>query len=76
MNQSEQLINTVTEYLKLSEQVQQSLDRLKEFYKSSTVQQVLDDVDQAQVSVEAFNQFEDSCICGNWESYVENMIVG
>ena len=75
MDKSQLLVNTVEQYLELSGQVQQAIENLKSFYNSTTVQQVLDNVDQSQVSAQAFNVFEDSCICGNWESYVENMLV-
>jgi hypothetical protein len=72
---SEKLINIVDKYLELSDKVQHALAELEGFYNDPNTQLVLDNVEQAEVSIEAFNRFEDSCICGDYHTYIEDMIV-
>ena len=73
---SERLIAVVDKYLELSNQVQQALVQLESFYNEPNTQIVLDNVEQAAVTIEAFEKFEDSCICGNYSTYIEEMIAG
>jgi hypothetical protein len=71
---SKQLTETIDRYLVLSERVQQALAELESFYNEPGTQIVLNNVDQASVTPEAFQHFEDSCIWGDYTTYVENMV--
>jgi len=73
--QSEKLINVIYKYLQLSSNVQQALAELEGFYNDPNTQITLDNVVQAEVSEQAFQLFDDSCICGDYKTYIEEMVV-
>jgi len=72
---SEKLINVIDKYLELSDKVQHVLAELEGFYNDPNTQLVLDNVEQSAVTIEAFEYFERSCICGNYTTYIEEMVV-
>ena len=79
-NTPEQLVKLSKTYLELSEQVQQALGNMKNFYESSEVVSHFDLVDKlhdeqpkTQEGQDALKQYEDSCMMGCFQTYIEDV---
>ena len=82
-NTAEQLVKLSKTYLELSEQVHQALGNMKSFYESSEVVNYFDLVNKlhdeqpmTQEGQDALKQYDDSCMMGCFETYIEDVYEG